>query len=120
MSRWTKYGTRDKEEDNDPLLASDTSAATAKSSASQRFHPYTVVGVASAVIVSVILIVAVTLNESSSASSHNAKVALTHAKSDKSTSYYQGTKRTSFTAFSIDKQKKLFEDFKKKFNRQVC
>jgi C1A family cysteine protease len=66
----------------------------------------------------VILIVAVTLNESSSATSHNAQVALTHAKSDKSTSYYQGTKRTSFTAFAIDKQKKLFEDFKKKFNRQ--
>jgi C1A family cysteine protease len=120
MSRWSKYGTRDDEEDNDPLLTSslDTPAATSKTSPAQRFHPYTVVGFASAVIVGVILIVAVTMNESSSASIRTAQVTVADAKTAKSTSYYQGTKRTSFAAFAVDKQKKLFEDFKKKFNRQ--
>ncbi len=121
MSQWSKYGTRDgDDEDHDPLLTSSSHQPVKASitEPTQRFHPYSVVGMASAVIVGVILIVSVTTSSSSSSSS-KAKVASAPVVVDKSTSYHKGAKKSNFGSIAISKQRELFEEFKKKFNRVV-
>lgn len=129
MSHFTKYGTREGEEseDHDPLLQSYSKSlpgSAPATEATKRFHPYTVVGLASAVVVGIILVAAVTIDSnsaSSSAAPSKTSLALakaTAAASAVSTNYFHGAKKTSLSTLDETAQRQMFADFKRKFHRQ--